>query len=151
MKCNFCGKSQDMVKKLIAGPGVYICNECVKMCVDTFGDTFGDKEFRSDTPNVFVVMNNGKIDMAVLDASVVLDRVFEIKGDISVQVYDGFTGKCIRELGNEKEQEQEQEVRQEGNLVGNGNIERQDGQQKSRQIQQRKGGTERSKDHIKPF
>jgi ATP-dependent protease Clp, ATPase subunit len=29
LKCSFCGKSQDQVKKLIAGPGVYICNECV--------------------------------------------------------------------------------------------------------------------------
>ncbi|GAK12578.1 ATP-dependent Clp protease ATP-binding subunit ClpX [Geomicrobium sp. JCM 19039] len=28
-KCSFCGKTKDQVKKLIAGPGVYICNECV--------------------------------------------------------------------------------------------------------------------------
>ncbi len=32
LKCSFCGKSQDQVKKLIAGPGVYICNECVGLC-----------------------------------------------------------------------------------------------------------------------
>jgi len=30
--CSFCGKSQDEVKKLIAGPSVYICNECVDLC-----------------------------------------------------------------------------------------------------------------------
>ncbi len=29
LKCSFCGKTQENVKKLIAGPGVYICNECV--------------------------------------------------------------------------------------------------------------------------
>ena len=32
LKCSFCGKSQDQVKKLIAGPGVYICDECVELC-----------------------------------------------------------------------------------------------------------------------
>ncbi|NEP39166.1 MAG: ATP-dependent protease ATP-binding subunit ClpX [Okeania sp. SIO2G4] len=32
LKCSFCGKSQDQVRKLIAGPGVYICDECVELC-----------------------------------------------------------------------------------------------------------------------
>lgn len=32
LKCSFCGKSQNQVKKLIAGPGIYICNECVSLC-----------------------------------------------------------------------------------------------------------------------
>ncbi|KYH45506.1 ATP-dependent Clp protease ATP-binding subunit ClpX [Branchiibius sp. NY16-3462-2] len=32
LKCNFCGKSQKQVKKLIAGPGVYICDECIELC-----------------------------------------------------------------------------------------------------------------------
>ena len=32
--CSFCGKSQDEVRKLIAGPTVFICNECVDLCAD---------------------------------------------------------------------------------------------------------------------
>src|SRR5258708_26562320 len=32
VKCSFCGKSQKQVKKLIAGPGVYICDECIDLC-----------------------------------------------------------------------------------------------------------------------
>ena len=32
--CSFCGKNQKEVKKLIAGPSVYICNECIKLCSD---------------------------------------------------------------------------------------------------------------------
>ncbi|HEV3157352.1 MAG TPA: ATP-dependent Clp protease ATP-binding subunit ClpX [Candidatus Baltobacteraceae bacterium] len=32
MKCSFCGKSQEQVRKLIAGPGVYICDECIELC-----------------------------------------------------------------------------------------------------------------------
>ena len=34
LNCSFCGKVQDEVKKLIAGPSVYICNECVDLCND---------------------------------------------------------------------------------------------------------------------
>lgn len=32
LKCSFCGKTQDQVKKLVAGPGVYICDECIELC-----------------------------------------------------------------------------------------------------------------------
>jgi ATP-dependent Clp protease ATP-binding subunit ClpX len=34
LRCSFCGKSQDEVKKLIAGPTVYICDECIELCND---------------------------------------------------------------------------------------------------------------------
>ena len=34
LHCSFCGKSQEDVSKLIAGPGVYICNECIGLCVE---------------------------------------------------------------------------------------------------------------------
>lgn len=34
LKCSFCGKSNADVAKIIAGPGVYICNECVDLCVE---------------------------------------------------------------------------------------------------------------------
>ena len=34
MYCSFCGKQSDFVEKLIAGPGVFICNECVNLCVE---------------------------------------------------------------------------------------------------------------------
>jgi ATP-dependent Clp protease ATP-binding subunit ClpX len=43
--CSFCGKSHSEVKKLIAGPGVYICNECVELCVSIL-----DKELRAVDP-----------------------------------------------------------------------------------------------------
>ena len=34
LKCSFCGKNQEDVKKLVAGPAVYICNECIRLCAD---------------------------------------------------------------------------------------------------------------------
>lgn len=41
VNCSFCGKSQDQVMKIVAGPGVYICNECVDLCKEII-----DEEFR---------------------------------------------------------------------------------------------------------
>ena len=40
LKCSFCGKSQDQVKKLIAGPDVYICDECVELCNEILDEEF---------------------------------------------------------------------------------------------------------------
>ena len=40
LKCSFCGKSQDQVKKLIAGPEVYICDECVDLCNQILDEEF---------------------------------------------------------------------------------------------------------------
>ncbi len=34
MNCSFCGKIQDEVRKLVAGPGVFICDECIETCTD---------------------------------------------------------------------------------------------------------------------
>jgi len=39
--CSFCGKSQDEVKKLIAGPSVYICDECIQLCNEIIGEEYG--------------------------------------------------------------------------------------------------------------
>ena len=42
LKCSFCGKSQDQVKKLIAGPGVYVCDECVDLCNEILDEELFD-------------------------------------------------------------------------------------------------------------
>lgn len=44
LKCSFCGKSQDQVKKLIAGPGVYVCDECVDLCNEILDEELLDKQ-----------------------------------------------------------------------------------------------------------
>ncbi|MGH9102724.1 MAG: ATP-dependent Clp protease ATP-binding subunit ClpX, partial [Acidimicrobiales bacterium] len=49
VKCSFCGKSQKQVKKLIAGPGVYICDECIDLCNDIIEEELSDSsELRFD-------------------------------------------------------------------------------------------------------
>ncbi|SMC24731.1 ATP-dependent Clp protease ATP-binding subunit ClpX [Clostridium acidisoli DSM 12555] len=40
LRCSFCGKSQDQVRRLIAGPGVYICDECIELCSEIIADEF---------------------------------------------------------------------------------------------------------------
>ena len=44
LKCSFCGKSQKQVKKLIAGPGVYICDECIDLCNEIIEEEFSVSE-----------------------------------------------------------------------------------------------------------
>ena len=42
LKCSFCGKTQKQVKKLIAGPGVYICDECIELCNEIIEDELSE-------------------------------------------------------------------------------------------------------------
>ncbi len=42
LKCSFCGKLQEQVKKLVAGPGVYICDECIELCNEIIEEELGD-------------------------------------------------------------------------------------------------------------
>ena len=44
LKCSFCGKSQKQVKKLIAGPGVYICDECIDLCNEIIEEELADND-----------------------------------------------------------------------------------------------------------
>ena len=42
--CSFCGKSQDEVKKLIAGPSVYICDECIQLCNEIIAEEYNQED-----------------------------------------------------------------------------------------------------------
>jgi clpX: ATP-dependent Clp protease, ATP-binding subunit ClpX len=44
IKCSFCGKPQDEVNRIIAGPGVYICNECIELCQEIIDEDFSTVE-----------------------------------------------------------------------------------------------------------
>lgn len=49
LKCSFCGKSQEQVKKLIAGPGVYICDECVDLCNEILDEELFDSSSQTQS------------------------------------------------------------------------------------------------------
>ncbi len=44
LKCSFCGKTQEQVKKLVAGPGVYICDECIELCNEIVEEELSEEE-----------------------------------------------------------------------------------------------------------
>ena len=52
IRCSFCGKPQSSVHKLIAGPNVYICNECIEICQSSLDEEFG---YEADTPTASVM------------------------------------------------------------------------------------------------
>lgn len=51
LKCSFCGKSQEQVRKLIAGPGVYICDECVDLCNEILDEELFDSRGAKSAPS----------------------------------------------------------------------------------------------------
>ena len=83
LRCSFCGKSQDEVKKLIAGPTVYICDECIELCNDIMVEEWGhDKE------NIFQHIPKPKEIKRILDEYVIgQDRAKKI---LSVAVHNHY-------------------------------------------------------------
>ena len=51
LKCSFCGKSQEQVRKLIAGPGVYICDECIDLCNEILDEELLESPSKTKTGN----------------------------------------------------------------------------------------------------
>ena len=69
LSCSFCGKTQDDVKKLIAGPSVYICNECVDLCNDIIEEEIKSEEDTSleELPSLKIFMAFDYIICAIED------------------------------------------------------------------------------------
>ena len=82
-KCSFCGKSQDQVKRIIAGPGVYICDECVSLCSEIIEEEVDDTE-----EYVEGNLPKPKEIMAILDDYVIGQN--KAKKALSVAVYNHY-------------------------------------------------------------
>ena len=52
LKCSFCGKTEDQVSRLVAGPGVFICSDCIAMCCDIVADDYDDFDKQADLENI---------------------------------------------------------------------------------------------------
>ncbi|AJS57487.1 ATP-dependent protease ATP-binding subunit ClpX [Paenibacillus sp. IHBB 10380] len=52
LKCSFCGKTQEQVRKLVAGPGVYICDECIELCTEIVEEELGHEEGELDLKDI---------------------------------------------------------------------------------------------------
>ena len=88
IRCSFCGKAQEAVQRIIAGPGVYICDECIKVCTDIIGDDIYD-----DAEITYTVAGENKLPTPVeikqfLDEYVIGQE--EAKKALSVAVYNHY-------------------------------------------------------------
>jgi ATP-dependent Clp protease ATP-binding subunit ClpX len=83
LKCSFCGKSQKQVKKLIAGPGVYICDECIELCNEII-----EEEFSTTDEISFTELPKPAEIKTYLDDYVVGQE--EAKKKLSVAVYNHY-------------------------------------------------------------
>ncbi len=52
LKCSFCGKTQEQVKRLVAGPGVYICDECIELCSEIIEEEFEDTKVDAELNDI---------------------------------------------------------------------------------------------------
>ena len=84
VKCSFCGKPQDVVKKIIAGPGVYICDECIALCQDIIEQEIYDTEEIVEPVDMLTPAEIKK----VLDEYVIGQE--EAKKTLSVAVYNHY-------------------------------------------------------------
>ena len=91
VRCAFCGKTQDQVQRLIAGPGVYICNECVELCHEIISDSMEKATSPAGDDRLMKPMEI----KAVLDQYVVGQET--AKKALCVAVYNHY--KRIRNLG----------------------------------------------------
>jgi len=95
LRCSFCGKSQNEVKRLIAGPNVYICNECVELCQDIIEEEFIDYEYDYDFEDLPKPSN---IKMSLDEYVIQQDRA---KKALAVAVYNHY--KRINKKTNKKD------------------------------------------------
>lgn len=96
IKCSFCGKTQESVKKIIAGPGVYICNECIGLCNEIIESEFYDEDEDTYTLAGLDKIPSPREIKGILDQYVIGQD--EAKKTLSVAVYNHY-----KRIANEEE------------------------------------------------
>ena len=115
VKCSFCGKTQESVKKIIAGPGVYICNECIGLCNDIIENEFYDQDDDTYTLAGLEKIPSPKEIKDILDQYVIGQD--EAKKTLSVAVYNHY-----KRIANEEEIEARHEQKDDDVEIQKSNI-----------------------------
>ena len=103
IRCSFCGKSQDEVERIIAGPGVYICSDCVKICSNIVEDDLYDAAEMTYTINEQEELPNPAEIKEVLDSYVIGQE--EAKKTLAVAVYNHYKRINSKEKGEKDDVE----------------------------------------------
>lgn len=110
VKCSFCGKTQESVKKIVAGPGVYICNECIGLCNEII-----ESEIYADEEDTYTLAGLDKIP-SPKEIKEILDQYVigqdEAKKTLSVAVYNHY-----KRIANEEKQDDDVEIQKSNVLL----------------------------------
>ena len=115
VKCSFCGKTQDSVRKIVAGPGVYICNECVELCNEIIESEYYDNDNDTYTLAGLEKIPSPKEIKEILDQYVIGQN--EAKKTLSVAVYNHY-----KRIANEEEMEAKHEKNDDDVEIQKSNI-----------------------------
>ena len=115
VKCSFCGKTQESVKKIIAGPGVYICNECIGLCNEII-----ESEYYVNDEDTYTLAGLDKIP-SPKEIKEILDQYVigqdEAKKTLSVAVYNHY-----KRIANEEEMESKHEENEDDVEIQKSNV-----------------------------
>ena len=115
VKCSFCGKTQDSVRKIVAGPGVYICNECIELCNEII-----ESEYYEEDNDTYTLAGLEKIP-SPREIKEILDQYVigqdEAKKTLSVAVYNHY-----KRIANEEEMESKHEQNDDDVEIQKSNI-----------------------------
>ena len=107
VNCSFCGKSQDQVKKIVAGPGVYICNECIDLFKEIIDEEFSEEQTHelTDIPTPKEIVD--ELDQYVIGQN-------EAKRTLSVAVYNHY--KRVKAMADNDEETEDGPELQKSNI-----------------------------------
>ena len=111
IKCSFCGKSQDAVERIIAGPGVFICNECISVCTNILeDDDYEDTEFNYTLNNKEENLPSPAEIKKVLDSYVIGQE--DAKKTLAVAVYNHY-----KRINNSNKKDDDVEIQKSNVLL----------------------------------
>lgn len=109
LRCSFCGKPQSQVTRLVAGPGVYICDECIQVCLDIINDGMQSEQMPDSGEKVYKLPKPKEISEILSEYVIEQDRA---KKALAVAVYNHY-----KRINGKKTAEEDGVELQKSNIV----------------------------------
>ena len=109
LRCSFCGKPQSQVTRLVAGPGVYICDECIQVCLDIINDGVQSEQMPDSGEKVYKLPKPKEISEILSEYVIEQDRA---KKALAVAVYNHY-----KRINGKKTAEEDGVELQKSNIV----------------------------------